>query len=107
MDWGRFVESVYGNIGSALVGSLSKFKGNLEKDTKEFLENSRGDIEAWTQALASGKLSKIEYETLIQGKTDIAEMMFLKNKGIGKIEIEKFTSTLIKTILNSAFSLLP
>jgi ADP-dependent phosphofructokinase/glucokinase len=107
MDWGKFVDSVCNNIGPAFVGGLSKFKGNLEKDTKEFLEKSKDDIENWTTALAHGELSKNEYETLMQGKIDVAKLIYLKNKGIGKIEIEKFTSVVIKTVVNSAFGLLP
>jgi hypothetical protein len=106
MDWGKFVDSVCNNIGPTLGGSLSKFKGDLEKDTKEFLEESKYDIETWTTALANGKLSKNEYETLMQGKLAVAKMIYLKNKGIGKIEIEKFTSAVIKTVINSAFGLL-
>jgi hypothetical protein len=106
MDWGKFVDSVCKNIGPALVGDFSKFKGSLEKDTKEFLEKSKDDIESWTTALANGKLSKNNYETLMQGKIDVAKMIYLKNKGIGKIEIEKFTSVVIKTVINSAFGLL-
>jgi hypothetical protein len=106
MDWENFVDSVCNNIGPALVGGLSKFKGSLERDTREFLEKSKDDIESWTTALANGKLSKNDYETLMQGKIDVAKMIYLKNKGIGKIEIEKFTSVVIKTVINSAFGLL-
>jgi hypothetical protein len=106
MGWGKFVDSVCNNIGPALVGNLSKFKGNLERDTKEFLGKSRDDIESWTMALTDRKLSKNEYETLMQGKIDVAKLIYLKNKGIGKIEMEKFTSAVIKTIINSAFGLL-
>jgi ADP-dependent phosphofructokinase/glucokinase len=107
MDWRKFVDSVCGNIGHALIGGLSKFKESLEKDTREFLEKSKDDIESWTTALVNGELPKNEYETLMRGKIDVAKMIYLKNKGIGKIEIERFTSAVIKTVIDSAFGLLP
>lgn len=51
------MDSVCTNIGPALIGVLSNFNGSLERDTKQFLEKSKDDIEGWTTALANGELS--------------------------------------------------
>jgi len=56
----------------------------------------------WKDGLASGALSKADFEFLLKGKKDLAEMEALKQLGLSKIRITKITNGIIDVIAGSA-----
>ena len=107
MDWGKFAEAICSDVGKLFIGSLKSYKEAAEKDAKSFLDDSKNDVEDWTIKLTEGKLAKEDYEVLINGKADVVKMLYLKQKGIGKIQTEVFIKGLIDIIISSAFKLIP
>jgi len=82
--------------------NFEEYKDELLKDGSTFLEKTRSDIERWTEGLASGALSPADFEFLLKGKKDIAQMEALKQIGLSKIRISKITNGIIDVMVGSA-----
>ena len=83
--------------------NLEEYKDELLKDGTAFIEKTKSDLERWTEALATGALSKADFEFLLKGKKDLAEMEALKQLGLTKIRITKITNGIIDVITGSVF----
>ncbi len=88
----------------ALVAdTIQDFSQAATKDGQAFLKKARADLERWTKALARGRLSKADFEWLVQGKKDLAEMEALKQAGLGLVRVDQFRSSLIDLVIGTAF----
>ncbi len=83
--------------------NLNEHKDELLKDGTAFVEKTKSDLMRWTEALASGKMSKKDFEFLIKGKKDLAQMEALKQLGLSKIRINKITDGVLGIVVGSAF----
>lgn len=83
--------------------NYEEYKDELLKDGTLFIEKAKSDIERWTEGLASGTLSKADFEFLLKGKKDLAQMEALKQLGLSKIRITKITNGIIDVVVGSAF----
>jgi len=83
--------------------NYEEYKDELLKDGTLFIEKAKSDLERWTDGLASGALSKADFEFLLKGKKDLAQMEALKQLGLSKIRITKITNSIIDVVVGSAF----
>jgi hypothetical protein len=82
--------------------SLKDFKDEAFAAGKDFLEQSKEDIKLWTEQLATGQMSKEDFEWNVKGKKDVADLIILKQKGLAKAQVDKFTSGLTDIIISTA-----
>lgn len=82
--------------------NLEEYRDELVKDGTTFFENTKSDIERWTEGLASGALSPADFEFLLKGKKNLAEMVALKQLGLSKVRLDKITNGIIDVITGSA-----
>ena len=82
--------------------NYEEYKDELLKDGTIFIEKAKSDLERWTDGLASGALSKDDFEFLLKGKKDLAQMEALKQLGLSKIRITKITNGIIDVVVGSA-----
>jgi hypothetical protein len=82
--------------------NIDEYKDELLKDGNAFVEKTQKDLKRWTEGLAVGALSKKDFEFLLKGKTDLAEMEALKQLGLSKIRINKIKDGVIGIVVGSA-----
>jgi hypothetical protein len=82
--------------------NLNEFKDELLKDGNAFVEKAKDDLKRWAEGLATGALSKADFEFLVKGKKDLAEMETLKQLGLSEIKINKLTEGVIGVVVGSA-----
>ena len=83
--------------------SWKTYKTAAVKDGKAFIDQSKADLERWTKMLAKGDLTRDDFEWLMVGKKDLAELVALKQKGLAKVALDRFINGLIDTIVSTAF----
>lgn len=98
-----FIEELKTEIVEFAEYSWKAYKNAAIKDGKAFLEQSKADLERWTKMLAKGDLTRDDFEWLMVGKKDLAELVALKQKGLAKVALDRFTNGLIDTIVSTAF----
>lgn len=73
------------------------------KDGKNFLASQQAELQHWTEELTTDLLSKEEFEDLVKGQADLAEMELLKQAGLAKVQIDSFINGVLKLVVDSAF----
>jgi hypothetical protein len=97
-----FVSTLKNDLLDFAKENLEEYKEELLKDGTLFIEKAKSDLERWTEGLASGALSKGDFEFLLKGKKDLAQMEALKQLGLSKIRITKITNSIIDIVVGSA-----
>jgi hypothetical protein len=82
--------------------NLEEYKDEILKDGIVFVKKTKSDIERWTDGLTSGALSPEDFEFLLKGKKDLAEMEALKQLGLSKVRLDKITNSIFDVIAGSA-----
>ena len=94
------------NVESFAAEKWNELKEDAVEDSKKFLTEAKDDIQRWIALLAEGKLTSDDLLWLIKGKRDQAELLFLKQKGLTKPDLDKFFEGLLETIISTAFKLI-
>jgi hypothetical protein len=98
-----FYGLVRGGVVDMAKGDLKQYLQQGKADADQFLQSTQDDLKSWTKALANGDLSKDEFEFLLRGKADLAEMHALTQAGIAAVQVQKFRDALIDLVIDSAF----
>jgi len=98
-----FVSTLKNDLLDFAKENLEEYKDEILKDGTRFIEKAKSDLERWTEGLATGTLSKADFEFLLKGKKDLAQMEALKQLGLSKIRITKITNSIIDVVMGSAF----
>ncbi len=99
----QFLKALRDGLKALVADTIQDFSQAATKDGQAFLKKARADLERWTKALARGQLSKADFEWLVQGKKDLAEMEALKQAGLGLVRVDQFRSSLIDLVVGTAF----
>ena len=92
----------------ALAEKLFKqYTHQAVSDVRDFLEKSKDDLKRWGEDLVRGDLDKDEFESLIKGQADVAEMRALKQAGLAAVQIDTFTNGVLDIIVSAAFAAIP
>ena len=94
------------NVESFAAEKWNELKDDAVEDSKKFLTEVKDDVQRWISLLAEGKLTSDDLSWLIKGKRDLAELLFLKEKGLTKPDLDKFFEGLLETIISTAFKLI-
>jgi hypothetical protein len=94
------------NVESFASEKWNDLKDDAVDDAKKFLTEVKDDVQRWISLLVEGKLTSDDLLWLIKGKRDLAELLFLKEKGLAKPDLDKFFEGLLDTILSTAFKLI-
>jgi len=97
-----FVSTLKNDLLDFAKENLEEYKNELLKDGTLFIEKAKSDLERWTEGIASGALSPADFEFLLKGKKDLAQMEALKQLGLSKIRITKITNSIIDVVVGSA-----
>lgn len=101
-NFNDFIVTLKSDLLDFATENLEEYKDELLKDGTQFVEKTKSDLERWTDGLASGALSPKDFEFLLRGKKDLAEMEALKQLGLSKIRITKIFNSLTNVIAGSA-----
>jgi hypothetical protein len=71
-------------------------------DSQQFVDALEPDLRLWTQQLEAGQLSKPDFEFLVTGKSNVAQMKALTQAGVTAIRIDQIRAALIKLIITAA-----
>ncbi|HJQ85789.1 MAG TPA: hypothetical protein VKA21_17000 [Candidatus Binatia bacterium] len=101
-DFDKFLKSFKGGIVDLATKEGKEFVDEARRDGNAFVKKVREDIQTWGSQLASGELSKKDFEFLLKGKRDLAEMNALKEAGLAKIRIDRIVDGMIQVAVVAA-----
>ena len=98
-----FVNTIEEGVKELAKKTLKGFKDEALTDAKAFLESSKNDLQRWTKLLAKGDLLQDDFECLVMGRKDVAELHVLKQSGLGLVRLDRFKNALLDLVIDTAF----
>jgi hypothetical protein len=83
---------------------LTGFVNQAVQDGQAFVQQTENDISTWLQDLKRGDITQKNFESLVRGEKDLAEMRALKQAGLGQAAIDTFINGFIQIVINVALS---
>ena len=62
------------------------------------------DLERWVDELERNEIDKSDFESLVRGQKDLAQMKALKQVGLAQVSIDTFTNGVLDIVINAAFA---
>jgi hypothetical protein len=103
-DFDEFIEKMEEGLRRLSQATLKDFKDGFASDSRSFLQENKADLQKWTKQLAAGELSKRDFEDLILGRKDVAEMRALKVVEMTRVKLELCKLQLIDLVVDTAFT---
>jgi len=97
-----FFDALTDEIADLAETHLQELKEAAVEDGRAFLNQTQDDLKRWARLLEEGKLSREEFESLVRGQKDLAEMEALKRAGLAAARAERFRDALIDRIVGTA-----
>ena len=83
---------------------FKQFTKQAIADGKDFLNEARDDLERWVGELERNEIDQSNFESLVRGQKDEAEMRALKQAGLAQVKIDTFTNGVLDIVINAAFA---
>ncbi len=103
VDFDRFLELLKENLLALAQEHWTDVRDAALRDGQTFVRRTREDLERWLTLLAAGDLTREDFEWLVQGRRDLAEMEALKQAGLAKVRLDRFRSALVDVVVKTAF----
>ena len=107
IDIGSIFKSVEDQSKALAEKLFKQYTHQALSDVRDFLEKSKDALRRWVEDLDRGDIDKDEFESLIKGQADVAEMRALKQAGLAAVQIDTFTNAVLDIIVNAAFAAIP
>jgi hypothetical protein len=107
MNFDAILKSIEGQTKALAQKELKGFTQQALSDVQSFAQKSKADLERWTQEVLQGKMSKDEYESLVKGELDVAEMEALKQAGLAQVRIDSFTNGFLEILSSAVVAAIP
>lgn len=98
-----FFSEILNGVKGLATGELKNFATAAKSDAQAFLETSKENLRRRTRLLADGQLTKEEFEDLLAGDAEVAQMFALTQAGISAARIQRFRDGLINLVIDTAF----
>lgn len=101
-DFNDFLDTLKDEVVDLAADHLDALQDEAVQDSKQFLEESKEDLERWTKLLEEGEISKKDFKSLVKGQEDLARMEALKQAGLAAVEVDRFRKNLFDRITGVA-----
>jgi hypothetical protein len=101
-DFNQIFNDIKAQLGPLAEQSLNEFAGQGKQDAEAFLQQSRANLENWTQQLASNQIDQAEFTWLVESQKAAAEMTALQAANAGTVRIEQFRNSVFNVVIKTA-----
>jgi hypothetical protein len=106
-DFNKFLSALKDGIKQLVTQSFGDHRKAAVKDANAFLKKTRADLKRWIGELEAGTLKKDDFEFLVRGKKDLAEMEALKQAGLASVRVDEFRKSVLNLVIGTAFKMFP
>lgn len=106
MDIETFWTAIKPNLAVLAANTCTSVSDIAFKEGEDYIKRIKTDICIWMTDLQNDKLSKDEFEWLIESSRNSLQLLELKKAGLTQVEINKFTTGVVNLIIDTAFKLI-
>ncbi|KNG93593.1 hypothetical protein [Pseudaestuariivita atlantica] len=101
-NWDGFLEAVRDGVVVLAKNTVNDAVSQAQNDAQAFIAKTETRLKRWGDALADGVIDLDDFEFLVGGQRDLAQLHALKAIGLAKAQLERFRQGLISLIVTSA-----
>lgn len=98
----EFLNELKDGIAELAKKEAGEFVMQAKNDSQAFLDKMKDDLQTWFKQLTDGQLSKADFEYLVKGRKDVAEMAALTQIGLAKVRVERIMNGVIDLVIRTA-----
>lgn len=103
-DFDAYIADVKKGIVGLAKSEASDYVDAIKKDTRDFLRESKDDLERWTALLVCGDLEPREFRLLVQAERTLGEMKALRAAAKSEIVVQRITNGILDVVIQTAFA---
>ncbi len=103
VDFNDFLQTLESGIKDLALKNWKEVEDAAVADGRAFLEKTKANLERWTKLLGTGALTKDDFEWLVAGQKDLAQMQALEKAGLTQVRAERFQNSLVSLVVDTAF----
>lgn len=100
-----FINIIFQNAHEESISVGKENRESFIEAGKDFLLESRKEIERRTTNMIQGQCSAEKYARLIRDKRDTIQMAALEQRGVSELKLRMLRQNVIETIISSAYKL--
>jgi hypothetical protein len=101
IDFNEILQDLKSAVELLAKQQVSDYWKEAVGDADQFFERTKEQLERWATRLAKGELTADDFEWLVKGKKDLAEMKLLKQAGVTLIRVDEFKAALLDVIVKT------
>jgi hypothetical protein len=101
-DFNQIFNDIKAQLGPLAEQNLKEFAGQGKEDAQAFLEQSRANLEKWTQQLANKEIDQDEFTWLVESQKAAAVMTALQAANAGTVRIDQFRDSVFNVVIKTA-----
>lgn len=101
-EFDRFLKEIQDELVEFADDSWKDHRQAAVADGRAFITRTKQDLKRWTRLLASGDITRDDFEWLMLGRKDLARLTALKRKGLARAALDQFTNGLLDTVVSTA-----
>lgn len=102
-DFDDFIRQLKDALRARLSTDWPAYRAALFQIGDGFVDRTRSDMARWSGLLATGALTREDFEWLVFGRRELAELEALRLAGLSLAQIDRFRATLVEVIVGTAF----
>lgn len=102
-DFDRFLKIVKTDLGAVAENLGRDYAEEVIEEGTDFALRFKERLERRIALLATGKLSKDEFEWLMKSEKNLIELKSLEKRGLAVVQLNKFREAIIDTLIGAAF----
>lgn len=103
-EFARFFDLLKLAVRERLARDWQGVRDGLFQIGDTFLDRSRSDLARWTGLLSVGALTRADFDWLVQGRRELAELEALRNAGITLAQADRLRVAVVETVVSTAFA---
>ncbi|NNE69367.1 MAG: hypothetical protein HKN29_03265 [Rhodothermales bacterium] len=103
-DLKRFFAALAASLSARIAAAWSSRAGTIRALADGFVESATVDIARWSGMLSAGIISAQDYQWLVRGRSDVAEITALSTAGLTRSQVDRFRTMLVETIVATALA---
>lgn len=102
-DFTEFRDTLLDRLLTLAEEQWTEHRNAAVNDGRAFLEKTEADLARWTALLEAEALTPEDFTWLVQGKRDLVELEGLRQAGLALARLDRFRSSLLDTVVGTAF----
>lgn len=105
-DFQDLLRSVAEEAAKLATGELASFKDQVIEDAKQFAQRKKDDLQRWAELLASGAITRAEFDMLVLGAKNLLQIRAETYVGIAKTRLDRLRKQVLDIVIKAAVAAL-